>query len=101
MMRPIHTIRRWWKHEAPPAADAPATSGNGHAPPAPREPWLEQLDRAGIPRMLVYPSTTLGRILDQSADRFGDAPAVIYGSVRWNYRELLAQVNRMAGGLAS
>ena len=54
-----------------------------------------------MPRSLVYPTTTLGRILDQSADRFGDATALIYGDARWTYRELLSRVNRMAGGLAS
>ena len=55
---------------------------------------------AGIPRHLKYPSTTLGRILDQSADRFGDTEALLYNDHRWTYRELLAAVNRMAGGLA-
>ena len=64
-------------------------------------PWLGQLDRAGIPRSLVYPSTTLGRILDQSADRFADATALVYVDLRWTYRELLSQVNRTAGALAS
>ena len=78
-----------------------AGAGNG-APARPAEsPWLPQLDKAGIPRTLVYPTTTLGRILDQTADRFGDATAVVYGDTRWTYSELLAQVNRMAGGLSS
>src|SRR5206468_11324432 len=57
--------------------------------------------RAGIARNLTYPATSLGRILDQTADRFGKAPALIYCDKQWTYRELLAQVNRMAGGLAS
>src|SRR5439155_12500058 len=40
-------------------------------------------------------------ILDQTADRFGKAPALIYCDKQWTYRELLTHVNRMAGGLAS
>ena len=52
-------------------------------------------------RTLQYPTTTLGRLLDQTADRFGDATAIVYNDSRWSYRELLARVNRMAGGLAS
>ena len=108
MIRPIDSLRRWWNHgpEAEPSA-TPAeeySNGNGARPaagPAAEPPYLAHLDRAEIPRSLVYPTTTLGRILDQTADRFGDATAVVYGQARWTYRELLAQVNRTAGGLAS
>src|SRR5438874_982336 len=63
-------------------------------------PWYAARDRAGIPRNLTYPSTTLGRMLDQTADRFADAIAIIYNHKQWTYRDLVAQVNRMAGGLA-
>ena len=100
MIRPIDTFRRWWHNGTDESAEVSA-SGNGHAAEAAEPAWLSQLDRAGVPRSLVYPTTTLGRVLDQSADRFGSAPAIVYGSVRWTYRELLAQVNRTAGGLAS
>lgn len=105
MIRPLHSIRQWWKHDGSVAAEAPANGNgksNGHTTmPAADPPWTRQLDRAGIPRSLVYSTTTLGRLLDQSADRFGEAMAVAYGSTRWTYRELLSQVNRMAGGLSS
>jgi long-chain acyl-CoA synthetase len=108
MIHPIDSIRRWWRHApddegaAPAAPDGHANGAESKAPPAPPEPpWLAQLDRADIPRSLVYPSTTIGRILDQSADRFGAATAVVYGATRWSYSELLAQVNRTAGALAS
>ena len=102
MIRPLDTFRRWWKQQPTVPAEIVRSEGNGHALVKPTEdPWLSQLDLAGIPRSLVYPTTTLGRILDQSADRFADATAIVYGSVRWTYRELLAQVNRAAGGLAS
>ena len=114
MIHPIDSLRRWWRHgppdaepATPPAEEHSNGKGNGAkggakaaaAPPEP--PYLAHLDRADIPRTLVYPTTTLGRILDQSAERFGGATAVVYGSTRWSYRELLAQVNRTAGGLAS
>ena len=118
MMHPIDSIRRWWKpshaSDAASSGAAPAhsngngighgkASGNGHAPAAPpaEPPWFAQLARADIPRTLVYPATTLGRLVDQAADRYGNATAVVYGATRWTYAELLAQVNRTAGGLAS
>src|SRR5690349_9727359 len=112
MIRSLDKFRRlrWWRngHAVPgePPTELETADSNGHAhdsagsdqahPAPPEPPWLAQLDRAEIPRTLVYPSTTLGRLLDQSADRFGNAPAVVYGATRWNYRELLAQVNRTA-----
>ena len=40
-------------------------------------------------------------MLDQTADRFGGLPAIAYHNERLNYCELLARVNRLAGGLAS
>jgi long-chain acyl-CoA synthetase len=110
MIRPIDSFRRWWKNgpppngsEAGPAGDERGAGANGHPidAPAAEAPWLPLLDQMNIPRSLVYPTTSLGRILDQSAERYGDATAVVYGSMRWSYRELLAQVNRTAGGLAS
>ena len=118
MIRPLDSFRRWWTnspHEPVAAPEVPHGPGENGRPvklgaPAPagamatdasEAPWLPQLDKANIPRTLNYPSTTLGRILDQTADRFGDATAIVYGATRWTYRELLAQVNRTAGGLAS
>src|SRR4051812_45980319 len=116
MIRPLDSFRRWWTnspHEptaGPEGLHAPGENGNGTANgKAVRlaggdpvdAPWLPQLDKAGIPRSLVYPTTTLARVLDQSAERFGEATAVVYGATRWTYKELLAQVNRTAGGLSS
>src|SRR4051812_19534651 len=124
MMKPIERVRRWWhggEDAAVPAQSpsdgAPAKNGsngkhgsngkNGRPlDAAAREahrrdpPWMAAMDEAGIPRSLTYPGTTLGRLLDQTADRFADATAIVYGESRWTYGELLAQVNRMAGGLA-
>ncbi|MAE62804.1 MAG: hypothetical protein CMJ18_00910 [Phycisphaeraceae bacterium] len=53
------------------------------------------------PHVLRYPGTSLGQLLDQSADRFGDVPAIVYAESQWSYRELRTAVNRLAGGLAS
>jgi long-chain acyl-CoA synthetase len=86
-------LEHWWKSSNHDGAPQP------HG--APQAPWLAQLDRAGISRNLTYPTTTLARLLDQTADRFGASPALIYMNKQWTYRELLAQVNRFAGGLAT
>src|SRR5687767_7084549 len=84
-------LEHWWR--------SPNGRRPSHEHPE-QQPWLTQLDKAGLPSTLVYPSTTLGRLLDQTADRFGSATAMIYEDKKWTYGELLAQVNRMAGGLA-
>src|SRR3954463_10154875 len=111
MMKPIERVRRWWTggDDGPP----PTPQGPAAAPPPVRPPpaattptkrdapWLARLDDAGIPRTLVYPSTTLARLLDQTGGRCAGAAPVVYGDARWTYRELLSQVNRTAGGLAS
>lgn len=54
----------------------------------------------GAAMTLNYPGATLGRLLDQSAQRYPDNPALTYCDLHWSYRELLEQVNRVAGGLA-
>src|SRR5271156_4349428 len=102
MIRPIDTVKRWWRtgeqarRSPESSADTKASAVRTLPPVAEESPWLGSLDRLGIPRSLVYPSTTLGRILDQSADRFGDADALLYNHHRWTYQQLLADVNRMA-----
>ncbi len=90
---------RWWKDGNNDRANGDGRAIGGPAISSP-SPWLEQLDREGIPRTLKYPSMTLGRLVDQAAERFGDNTALIYNNDRWTYRQLLAQVNRTAGGLA-
>ncbi len=49
---------------------------------------------------LSYPTTTLGQMLEQSAGRFGDTAAMVYGKTCWTYSQMLGQVNRLAAGLA-
>src|SRR5262245_40502694 len=86
-------LESWWKHSN-------GKKGTG-APPQPVDPpWIATLDQAGLPRHLTVPTTTLSRILDQTADRFLDSPARIYADKQWTYGELLSRVNRLAGGLA-
>jgi long-chain acyl-CoA synthetase len=103
-MMSLVSFKRWWRPPTPeltppgPGLTAPGRE-NVLAPPD-EAPWLKQMDRAGIPRTLHYPNTTLGRVLDQTADRFGDVAAMIYNGRSWTYRELLEQVNRAAAGLA-
>ena len=74
---------------------------SGHEPPSHEAALACELEKApGIPRSLQYPSTSLGRMLDQTADRYGASTALIYGDERWNYRELVRRMNRVAAGLA-
>ena len=110
MNLPLHVVRRWWRHNGGPSDGHPrggrlagleADACPSPAPVDASRPWLDVLTSVGVPHTLVYPSTTLGRLLDQSADRFGDAVAMAYNDRTWTYRELLEQVNRVAGGLAS
>jgi long-chain acyl-CoA synthetase len=108
MIHPFDSMRRWWKNGGPTASSEAEglsrSNGNGaeHVVKAPPEPaWFAQIDKAGLPRHVVYPNCTLGRLVDHAAERYGDSTAIVYGEEKWTYRELLAQVNRMAGGLAS
>src|SRR5204863_10090790 len=86
-------------HDARPQEPMPEVQPAPELPPEPA--WLAQLDSFGIPRMLNYPATTLARMLDQTADRFGQCMALVYNHTkRWTYRDLQQQVNRLAGGRA-
>ena len=104
----IDTAFSWWRHEA---RSGESTEVNQPVPVVeqpgkqtrvvPLEPpWLAQMDRAGLPRTLVYPSMSLSRLLDQNAERFGDATAIVYNHRKWTWLELREQTNRLAGGLA-
>lgn len=109
---PFNAMFRWWSHAGGHGVgggkngngqdathEAPAADHGANAAPA-EPPWLQQLDRERIPRSLRYPTTTLGRLIDQAAERFGDVDAIVYNQARCTYRDLLARVNRAAGGLA-
>lgn len=90
-----------------PQGVAPGTESGAGSMPAKRNGHgshlyapTEMYQRLGICAKLHYPSTTVGQLLDQTADRFSDAPAMAYGEVRWSYTQLREKVNRMAAGLA-
>lgn len=98
MVNSFEAVMRWW-HNGDGVGSPHSAAREPMVVEAP-EPWLRVLDEAGIPRSLRYPSTTLSRMLEQTADRFGDATGLIYNHQRWDYRELRVQVNRVAAGLA-
>ncbi len=54
------------------------------------DPWLKQLD---------YPDKTVWQLLEDSARRFPDRPALRFYGRQTTYRELLALVERFARGL--
>src|SRR5262245_46536770 len=105
MHRSLDVMMRLWRGAIGRGSGPDSGNGHGHAKgngnaaatteaPTPREetrpvepPWLAQLDRDGIPRSLHYPTTTLARLVDQAAERFGDQPALIYNQKRWIYRD--------------
>src|SRR4051812_30648896 len=57
-------------------------NGNGNHT-APEPAWYRQWELNGVPRSLTSPTTTLGRMLDQPADRFADTTAMIYHERQW------------------
>jgi long-chain acyl-CoA synthetase len=96
MTSPLHLMRNLWRREI----EAPVVSLPVLAPTVESPPWAGAMRAAGIPATLNYCSTTLSRILDQTADRYGSCTALIYGNARWTYRQLLADVNAIARGLS-
>jgi fatty-acyl-CoA synthase len=56
--------------------------------------WMRALEAtAPIPR---HPTTTLPTLIDDLAERFGDAPALLSDGECLSYRELAARINRYA-----
>lgn len=89
-------MRRWWKGAG--AAEAEPFDRMAAPPEAPAP--TDIYERLHLPRTLNYPATTIGSVLDQSADRFPHAPAMVFGGRQWTYRELADEVNRLATSLA-
>jgi long-chain acyl-CoA synthetase len=111
----IDSALSWWRsgdsRQVPTTGDRSVvvTTEGVNSPPekttaaqdtATESPWLAQLDRLGIPRSLNYPNTSLGKLLDQTADRFGGSLGLTYSGRNWTWTELRDQCNRLAGGLA-
>jgi long-chain acyl-CoA synthetase len=63
-------------------------------------PWLKNYED-GVPFSLAYPAVPLTRFLDDSADHFPDATAMIFAGRKFSYRELRAAVDSFAAALAS
>jgi len=63
-------------------------------------PWLKNYED-GVPHSLSYPDVPLTRFLDDAADRFPNATAMIFGGKRFSYQELRAMVNSLAAALTS
>lgn len=100
MVSPIETARRWWKGGNEVFVHRFRPMPSPRLPQVVDPPWLATIDQAGVPRTLVYPSTTLARLLDETAERFASAIALVYQGRQWTYHELRQEVNRLAGGLA-
>lgn len=105
MSKTFDVVWKWWRKGEPTVRKLPAAEENPidrrDEPLEPSTPWQHVLDAAGIPAQLNYPSTTLGRLLDQTTERFADAVALAYNDRTWTWQELLQLVNRIAGGLAN
>jgi long-chain acyl-CoA synthetase len=61
-------------------------------------PWLKSYD-PGVPPAVAYEPLTLPQLLERSATRHGDAPALLFQNCRLSYRDLRAEVDRLAAAL--
>jgi len=52
-----------------------------------------------LPELKFPARLNASSLLDEACARFGDRPALLWQGGRWSYRELLAQVNRIANVL--
>jgi long-chain acyl-CoA synthetase len=62
--------------------------------------WHRSYD-PGVPPSLAYEPLTLPQFLERSAQRHGDAPALLFHNCRMTYRELKDAVDRLATALGS
>src|SRR5512143_247448 len=62
-------------------------------------PWLSFYEE-GVPHRLDIPRISLSTILDYSADRFPENPAVIFRDRSLTYREIRIRAAAVAAGLA-
>ncbi len=63
-------------------------------------PWVRHYE-PGVPVTLGFPKKPLHRLLDSAIGRYGRRPATIFGGRVLSYRQLGAEVNRMANALRS
>ena len=95
----MNHLIRWWRKPALTLLQKNSGHGSNRARAGDTEFIKDSYERLGVPQTLHYPRTTLGQMLDQTAGRFPDAPAVLYEQLSWSYRQLRMHVDRMAGGL--
>ena len=62
------------------------------------KPWLQHYD-AGVPHTIEAAPSTLTALLDAAAERFPDAPAIVFYGRALSYRELREEARRFARGL--
>ena len=60
--------------------------------PSPNQAWLRALEMTG--RLAEQPSRTLPVVIEELAERFGDAPALLDGQQSLTFRELAQTSNR-------
>ncbi len=62
-------------------------------------PWLKFYE-SGVQPSLTYPEATLGNVLEQTAQKFPDHPALLFYGGKIGYRELDTLANRFARSLS-
>ncbi|MDA2931006.1 long-chain fatty acid--CoA ligase [Acidobacteria bacterium AH-259-O06] len=61
--------------------------------------WQKSYD-AGVPKQIDFKDLTIPQILDNSAARFPDSPAILFLNSKLTYKELRREVNRLAAALS-
>lgn len=62
--------------------------------------WHEAYDE-GVPTSLAYDELTLSRLLERTAARFSDRPAITFRNTTLTYRQFKDEVDRLATALAA
>ncbi len=65
---------------------------------AQERPWVRHYE-AGVPAAMGFPKQPLPRLLDSAVRRYGRRRAIVFGGRRLSYRDLGAEVNRLAHAL--
>lgn len=61
--------------------------------------WLQHYDE-GVPHTIDYEAIDIASVLRRSAERYGDRPALRFMNCQLTYKQLQAEVDRCAAGLA-
>jgi len=63
-------------------------------------PWTKQYDD-GVPKTIDYPDITLIDLLNESAQKYPEAPCTIFKGAKISYSEMEEKTSRLAAGLAN